>query len=340
MNSFEWTTAHDVAEAAKSGASVVAEAMVSQTGTPAKDAVVLKAGGIDLLDLMKEGLLTPRRLVNLRQLADLDRITEADNGVRIGAMVTLAEIARHSAIRSRYAALAAAAEAAASPQLRAMATIGGNLLQRPRCWYFRSAEFHCARKGGAACFAFAGDNRYHAIFGHNGCAIVHPSTPATALVAFGARVELTANGGKRVVDLESFFVPPEVDLHRETDIRPGEVLTTVALPAVTQSTRSAHLKQAEKAAFDWPTADVAVVLDRDREGICRRASVVLGAAAPTPHRARAAEQELLGQPISDEIAARAAHAALNGAVPLSDNGYKLPIFEALVRRALLAAVSS
>ena len=340
MNRFEWQSASGVADAA--GGSTVADAMRTGSGKPRADAVILKAGGVDLLDLMKEGLLAPRRVVNLRSVPDLGRIVEEKDGsVRIGSMATLAQLAAHPAIRARYRALAQAAGNSASPQLRNMATLGGNLLQRPRCWYFRSLAHHCARKGGGTCFAFAGENAYHAIFGQNGCAIVHPSTSATALVAFDARVELrNAKGRRRVVALETFFVPPERDIVRENDLEPGEVLTAVLLPPPGPGARSAHLRQGELDSFDWPVADVAVVLGTDDSGVCRKASVVLGAAAPVPYRARAAESALAGNPVTEAVARGAARAALGGAAPLSGNAYKLPIFEALVRRAVLAAVQS
>jgi xanthine dehydrogenase YagS FAD-binding subunit len=217
-----------------------------------------------------------------------------------------------------------------------MATVGGNLLQRPRCWYFRSARHHCARKGGETCFAFAGENEYHAIFGQSGCAIVHPSTPATALVAFDARVELLgAKGRKRAVALEDFFVPPERDIARENDLKPGEILTAVLLPPLAPSARSVHVRQGELDSFDWPVADVAVVLDTDASGACRKASVVLGAAAPVPRRSKGAERALAGKRITEEVARNAAQAAIMGATPLSQNAYKLPVFQALVRRAVL-----
>jgi len=339
MNRFQWASARGVADAAGSGNATVADAMRSKNGSPRTDAVVLKAGGVDLLDLMKEGLLAPMRVVNLRALPELGRIVEEkDGGMRIGATVTLAQLGAHPAIRARYRALAQAAGNSASPQLRNMATLGGNLLQRPRCWYFRSLAHHCARKGGQTCFAFAGENPYHAIFGQNGCAIVHPSTSATALVAFDARVELVgAKGKKRVVALEKFFVPPERDIGRENDLKPDEILTAVLLPPPASGTRSAHWRQGELDSFDWPVADVAVVLDMESGDVCRRASIVLGAAAPVPYRARAAENALAGKQITEDVARAAARAALAGASPLSQNAYKLPIFEALVRRAVLSA---
>ena len=341
MNSFEWVSVSHLTQAAGRGSVTVADAMRSPTGRPAADAVILKAGGVDVLDLMKEGLLSPRSVVNLRTVPELRRVVEEPGGsVRIGSMVTLAELAEHPLLRARYRALSDAARQSASPQIRQVATIGGNLLQRPRCWYFRSPHHRCMRKGGQVCFAFAGENQYHAIFGQSGCAIVHPSTPATALAALDARVELLgAHAQKRVVALEDFFLLPEQDIERENDLKPGEILAAVLLPALKQGARSAYIRQGELESFDWPLADVAVVLDMQLGDVCERAAVVLGAAAPVPYRARQAEAFLAGKRISGDAAQGAARAALAGAMPLSGNAYKLPIFEALVRRAILNATT-
>lgn len=339
MNRFEWTTPRTIEDALAAGSATVADAMVSRTGQVSKDDIVFKAGGIDLLDLMKEQLLAPRRLVNLRTIPGLDRIAEDKDGtLRIGATVTLAQLAADPLVHGRYRALSHAVARSASPQLRQVATIAGNLLQRPHCWYFRSRYHHCVRKGGDTCFAFAGENHYHAIFDHNGCAIVHPSTAATALVALGASVELMdAKAAQRIVRLDDFLLLPETDIQHENDLRPGELLTAILLPRPAPGARSVHLRQSEKESFDWPIADVAVVLDVGPDKICRGASIVLGAAAPVPHRAKAAEAALIGKPIDDDVARAAAHAALAGAAPLSHNAYKLPIFETLVRRAIEAA---
>jgi xanthine dehydrogenase YagS FAD-binding subunit len=342
MSRFEWVSVRDVATAADAGSVTVAEAMLTKSGQPGTTAVILKGGGIDVLDLMKEGLLSARQVVNMRNIPDLGRIVEAAGGaLRVGSMVTLAQLAEHPLVCTRYGALAQAAGRSASPQIRHVATIGGNLLQRPRCWYFRSLHHHCLRKGGETCFAFAGENQYHAIFGHDGCAIVHPSTAATALVAFNATVEMVgADGAKRVVALEKFLLTPDVDIRRENDLKPGEILTSVILPPMRAGVRSRHLRQGELDSFDWPVADVAVVIELDPQGICTHASVVLGAAAPVPYRAKDAESALIGKGISEDTARVAARAAIADAAPLSKNGYKLPMFEALVRRAILSAVNS
>jgi xanthine dehydrogenase YagS FAD-binding subunit len=277
----------------------------------------------------------------LKDIPGLNAITEErGGGLRIRPMITLAKFAENSIVRQRYPALADAVGDSASPQIRNVATMGGNLLQRPRCWYFRVAEYRCLRKGGGHCFAVFGENQYHAIFDNNRCAIVHPSTAATVLVALDAKVELTnAAGAVRQVLLEDFFVRPGVDLHRENDLKPQEILTAILLPPLPASLRMAHLRQGEKESFDWPLADVAVTLDMAPDGRCNKAAIVLGAAAPLPHRAKAAEAALNGKRIDETAAREAGHAALEGATPLSKNAYKLPLFEVLVRRAILKAVA-
>jgi xanthine dehydrogenase YagS FAD-binding subunit len=336
MNSFAWKPATSVRDAAETATAITAETM---TGAIEGPAAIVKAGGIDLLDLMKERLLTPTSLIDLHSVPGLDTVTQdTDGSVRIGAMTTLAELAGHSLIRRYYPALADAAGTSASPQIRNVATLGGNLLQRPRCWYFRSAAYHCLRKGGSHCFALDGENQYHAIFSNRPCAIVHPSTTATVLVALDAAIVLAGPDEVRRVALRDFFVASDRDIHRENDLRPHEILTEIMLSPVTGGTRMAHLRYSEKQAFDWPLADVAVRLELASDGVCKTARVVLGAAAPIPHRAESAAAILIGKRIDGNVAAAAARAALDGATPLSDNAYKLPLFETLVRRALLKAI--
>ena len=327
MNRLEWTNATTVAE------------VVAQLGPR----VAVKAGGVDLMDLMKENLVAPTRLVNLRSVPGLDRVSDSrEHGLRVGPLVTLARLSAEPVVRERYRALADAAGHAATPQIRNMATAGGNLLQRPRCWYFRSEQFHCKRKGGARCFAIDGENAYHAVFDNGTCAIVHPSALAVALVALGARLELTGPTGAREVPLESFFVTPEQDVTRENILGANDVVTDIRVPAPTAGASSAYTKQGEKESFDWPIAEVAVVLERSGgvSDTCKRASIVLGAAAPTPWRARAAEALLVGRVVDEPTARAAAKAAVQGATPLAGNAYKLPVFEAIVRRTILAAAST
>jgi xanthine dehydrogenase YagS FAD-binding subunit len=317
---FEWTNARSIDDA------------IGQLS----DKAVVKAGGIDLMDRLKEGLDAPSRLVNIRAISGLDYVKEESGWLRIGPMTTLAAIAEHPLIRQRYTALADAALKAATPQIRNMATVGGNLLQRPRCWYFRSDQFHCLRKGGDRCFAQDGENEYHAIFDNDVCAIVHPSAAACALTALGAKVEVKGKNGTREIALDDLFVRPETDITREHVLKANELLTEIRVPAPSDATRSAYTKVGQKESFDWPLAEVAVVLER-RAGVVSKASIVLGAAAPAPWRATAAEKTLAAKPLNKQIALEAAAAAMKGATPLSGNAYKIPIFEAVVRRTILAA---
>ena len=296
-------------------------------------------GGVDLLDRMKERIDSPSRLVSLRGLSGLDAIEVAAGEARIGASVTLAQLAADPKLRASHAIIGDAAGHAATPQLRAMATLGGNLAQRPRCWYFRSEQFPCRKKGGEACFAHAGDSEMHAIFGNKLCAATHPSTVATALVALGARVTIAARGGKlREVELAKFFVAPETDLKREVDLQPGELITGVVVPAIPGHVRTAYTKQVAKQSFDWPLADVAVALAFDG-GTCRKATIVLGAVAPTPLRATQAERLLEGKAIDDRVARTAAAAMVATATPLADNRFKLPVLETVIARTIVAATA-
>lgn len=339
MKPFAWSRAPSSSRAAAAASTICADAMLQSDG--ATEAGMVMAGGIDLLDLMKEGLLAPAGLTSLRELADLQGIEPLPEGVRLGAATTLRTLADDPLLRGRYPALSAAAAGSASPQIRNIATLGGNLLQRPRCWYFRSREHRCLRRGGLHCFAHDGENRYHAIFDNRRCAIVHPSTLATVLVALDAQVELIdAAAGTRRLPLETFLRAPAGELTRENDLRPGEILRAVHLPAIGDGIRMAHARRGEKDAFDWPLADVAIVLDLETDGRCRAAAVILGAAAPTPHRALAAQRMLIGQVIDERLAQAAGVAAIEEATPLSGNAYKLPLFSALVRRTLLAAVAT
>lgn len=324
MNNFQWTNCTSVEQALGE----------------LNDQAVLKAGGVDLLDLMKEKLIAPRKLVNLRTIPDLDQISDDEKGgLRLGPMVTLARLDTEPAVRKRYAVLADAAGHAATPQIRNMATVAGNLVQRPRCWYFRNEQFPCRKKGGEVCYAQMGENQYHAIFNNGTCAIVHPSAAATALVALGATLELTSAKGKRQLPIEEFFILPTQDVSRENVLRPDEMITQIRVPAPPPGTRQVYVKQGEKESFDWPIAELAIVLQMDGE-TCRKASIIMGAAAPVPRRARAAETALASQPITEQTAQAAAKAALADASPMTRNGYKVPLFENLLRRTILQAAKS
>ncbi|WP_164018949.1 FAD binding domain-containing protein [Pyxidicoccus trucidator] len=326
MQSFEWVDAESVEQAAL---------LLGETSD--RKPVLAKAGGMDLLDLMKNGVVAPQRVVNLKSIKGLDGVRfDAKQGLELGALVTLARLSRESDVRGRFVALADAAEHAATPQVRNAATIGGNLLQRPRCWYFRNDFFHQAG-GDDAERVREGQNQYHAIFDNQRTAMVHASTPATALVAYGATVELTGPGGKtRVVPVSELLLPPDMKRPRDTVIAPNEVLTRVRIPVPGAGTKAAYHKQGERESYDWPICDVAVVLRMDGR-VVRQASIVMGWVAPTPRRATEAEKLLVGKPVDEELARQVAKAAVSGATPLSKNAYKVPVLEAVVRRTVLAA---
>jgi xanthine dehydrogenase YagS FAD-binding subunit len=329
MQTFEWVDAASVQHAAQ----------LLAANTPERP-VVAKAGGIDLLDLMKEGVVRPVRVVNLKTIGGLDRIDVADDGtVSLGALATLAQLEASPAIRLRLPALAEAARHAATPQVRNAATIGGNLLQRPRCWYFRNAYFH-QNDADVNDAALNGENQYHAIFGNERTAMVHASTPATPLIAYGAEVNMICeDGATRSVALQDFLLAPDASRDRDAAIEPGEVLTRVRIPAPRPGTRSAYHKQTERESYDWPICDVAVVLEM-RSEIVHEARIVLGWVAPTPRRALQSENILRGQKVTEALARDAARASAAGATPLSKNAYKVPVLETVVCRTILAAASA
>jgi xanthine dehydrogenase YagS FAD-binding subunit len=324
MKSFEWVQPTTIADAI--------------TALDSPGAMPL-AGGVDLLDRMKERLEAPSRLVSLRKLPGLDAIAIEGGAAKIGAGVTLARLASDPQLRASHAIIADAAGHAATPQLRAMATLGGNLAQRPRCWYFRSELFPCRKKGGATCFAQTGDNELHAIYGNKTCAATHPSTVATALVALGARVTIAGRGGKtRELELAKFFVAPEADVGREVELSPGELITGLTVPAVPPNVRTAYVKQVAKQSFDWPIVDVAVALAMDG-ATCRKATIVLGAVAPGPLRANPSERLLEGKTIDERSARTAAAAMARTATPLANNGFKVQVLEAVIARTIVAAAT-
>jgi xanthine dehydrogenase YagS FAD-binding subunit len=326
MRSFEWVDAGSVDHAATLlGAGAAA------------GVVVAKAGGMDLIDLMKEGILRPARVVNLRSISGLDRIVFTDEGgLRFGTLVTLAQIEDDPSVRTLYPALAAAAAHAGTPQVRNAATMGGNLLQRPRCWYFRNEYFR--RDDVDLGLAIAGgENQYHAIFDNLRLALVHASTPATALVAYRAEVQLTGPGQRsRTVPLDGFLLPPDPSRDRDAAIESDEILTQVIVPPPGPGTQSAYHKQTERESYDWPICDVAVVLRMEEKRVSS-ASIVMGWVAPRPRRAVESERMLTGEIVTEALARRAAKAAVAGATPLSKNAYKVPVLETVVWRTIMAA---
>lgn len=334
MNNFSWYNAKSIEDALTQVNSTASNEIYRQT----EKAAILKAGGTDLLDLMKEGLLQPRTIINIRELPDLDKIEFSNNdGLRVGANSTLAEIAANEDIRKHYIALAQAAGEAATPQLRNMATLGGNIAQRTRCWYFRSYDHPCFRKGGDRCFAKNGENENHAILNNGSCVSVHASSVSTALMAYDARVVIV-NSKKETkeIPIADFFVAPGEDPLRETILEADELITHVRLAKPASGTIAAYIKQGARESHDWSIADVAVVLEMNGK-TCKRAAIALGAASPVPLRSMRAEGALAGNQITSEVALEAATLAMERARPLAKNGYKVPLFINIIQEAILNA---
>lgn len=303
---------------------------VTLLGSPGAHA---HAGGTDLLGCLRDNVFGAEKVVSLAGIDALRGIQpSSDGGLRIGALTPIAEIAAHATVKERYTALAMAASVVASPQLRNQGTLGGNLCQRPRCWYFRG-DYHCLRKGGDTCYAVSGDNRYHAIFGGNGCYVVHPSDTAPALVALGASIRVQGKEGSRLVAADAFFVGPDKDVTRETALNAGEVVTEVLLPAPRAVTTSTYRKVRARQAWDFALAGAAVAL-ATRDGKIEAARVVLSGVAPIPWRVPAAEQALIGRRPDAKTIAAAADAAATKATPLDHNGYKAALVRGVVADAL------
>jgi len=295
------------------------------------------AGGQDLLARMKDYIDTPDRVVNIKNALEASITGAPDGGLRIGAAVKIVDLVDHPQIARMYPALVAAATDIGTPQIRNQATVGGNINQRPRCWYFRNEEFVCYKKGGSRCFAVDGENQYHAIFGNDGPShIVHPSSLAVPLVAYGARFRVVGSKGERDVAAADFFTMPTLqNVLKENVLEDDELLTHVVLPAP-GNVRSGHYEVRYKASHDWPLAFATVVLTMNGSTI-RSGRVVLGAVAPVPWRSKPAEEALAGKPLNEATAAAAAEAAVSEAKPMSGNAYKVQIARTTVKRALLNA---
>ena len=294
------------------------------------------AGGTDLLALMKEDVVTPKRLVNLKEIKELRGVNADGQGLRIGALTLLVEVAENDSVRKGYPALAEAVEDAASPQIRNMATLGGNLCQRPRCWYFRNGLCLLPKDEAGTDLVAEGDNRYHAILGNEGTAkFVSPSTIVPVLIAYGAKVRIEGPKGKQELPLEKFYVIPKAETDREHDLKPNEIVTEVVLPPAS-GMKVAHYEIRQKAAFDWPMAVAAVAFQMNGDSVSA-ARVILGHVAPVPWKSPEAEAAMTGKSLNEESANAAAQAALAGAKPLSHNQYKVQVARVALKRAILKA---
>ena len=323
MRSFEYTSPKQKQQA------------VGLLGQRWNDAEVL-AGGSDLLGLMKDDVVHPKRLVNVKDLDELRGISYSARGLRIGALMTLIEISENPQVKQHYPMLSHAAGDAASPQIRNVATIGGNMCQRPRCWWFRNGFGLLAMHDGKS-LVHDGDNRHHAILGNEGPAyFVSPSTVAPALIAYNASVRLFGPNGPREVPLEKFFVIPRNEGEREHDLRPNEIVTDIMVPAPPDGARAAHYEIRQKEAFDWPYATASVVLTMNGSSV-RNARVVMSHVAPIPWVSNEAAQAITGKTVSEQTADEAGAAAVANARSLGRNKHKIKLARVAVKRAILQA---
>jgi xanthine dehydrogenase YagS FAD-binding subunit len=297
---------------------------------------LIHAGGTDLLGCLRDYVFEARKLVSIGSIKELRGIREwKDGSLRIGALTTITEVANSRVIKERYPALARAASEVGSPQLRNQGTVGGNLCQKPRCWYYRG-EFHCFRKGGNKCYAQDGENQYHCLFGSGRtCYIVHPSDTAPAFSAYGASVRVAGPKGTRLIPLEKLYVLPQENVEKETALTSGEILTEVLLPPVDAGLRSSYRKVRARQSWDFALAGMTLVLQFKGERV-EKARVVLSGAAPIPWRSKEVEEAIIGKPLDRDTIARASNEVVKKAEPLQHNDYKVSLFRGIVEEELRA----
>jgi len=295
----------------------------------------LHAGGTDLLGCLRDEIIQAEKVVSISRLRELRGISSrADGGLKIGALTTLADMATHPSVSGKYAVLAQAAASVGTPQIREQGTIGGNICQKPRCWYFRS-DLQCLKKGGRTCYGMGGENQYHAIFGGGPCFAVHPSDVAVALVALDAQLTISGAAGSKAVKIENFFTAPGSGVTKETILAPGEIVTGIQIPPAVGKVKSAYRKVRTRGSWDFAQASVAAVLLFDGDTV-RTARIVLGGVAPQPWRVAGAEKLLAGKKLDAALAAAVAETAVSGATPLRDNGYKVEMTRGAVEESMAA----
>ena len=298
--------------------------------------VRLMGGGTDLLGEIKEGTIQPDVVVDLKAVPGLAFIRRDADGLAIGACTSLSDLATDPEVARDYRGLHEAAAVVASPQLRNMGTVGGNLCQRPRCWYYRDAATVCNKKGVSPCYAEQGRNKYHAIFGGGLCWSVYPSDLAPTLIALEAKAVIISPQGERTIPLAEFYAPPIVNVRKENILGRQDVVKEIRVPAPKKGDRSAYVKFMERGAWDFAVVSAAVKMTLAGSSIAN-VRIVCGGVAPVPWRLKAAEDALRGRSVSESAAAQAAARAAGDARPLAENGYKVDIFKAVVARAILAA---
>lgn len=309
----------------------------SGVGVKRKAAVV--AGGTDLLGEMKDELTVPEVVINLRSIPNLNYIKESDGGVNIGALTTLWDIQESDLIKQRAPVLVQATREVATVQIRQLGTLGGNINQRPRCWYYRVPSFGCYKKGGDFCYAVTGENQYHAVFAGELCYIVHPSDTAPALMALGASARVVSPKGERTVSMDDYFIGPRTDILRETILTHNEIMINVQIPNWPAGSKGIFLKYRERGAWDFAIVSLAMVVSL-KNGVVDKAGIALSGVAPVPYRVKIAEQAILGKPLNADTATAVASITPQGARPMSKNAYKVDIIKGMVRQAVLKLAQS
>lgn len=305
------------------------------TSLPSEKATFLMAGGTDLLDELKNETIDPEVVVDLKTIPGLDYIKTTKEGTRIGAMTLVGDLAEDPRVQTNFPVLHEAALSLATPQLRNVGTVGGNLCQRPRCWYYRDPQVMCRKKGGSRCYAINGRNRYHAILGGGICHIVHPSDLAPALISLDAQVTIATDGDDKMLALEEFYTLPRVNVRRENILKPNEILKEIVIPPLKSGTKSTYVKLKERGTWDFAIASAAVngILSG---GVFTDIRIVLGGVATIPWRLEKAERSLKGKSVKEDLVKQAAVEALSDARPLKENAYKKDLAATVVTRAILS----
>jgi xanthine dehydrogenase YagS FAD-binding subunit len=300
----------------------------------------IMAGGLDTFDWLKDRSKRTNVVIDLSQMSDLRGVKEVDGGVEVGALTTLTEVGRHPVIREKFGLLMEAAELVASPQIRNAGTLGGNVSQDTRCWYYRSG-WTCYRAGGNICYADTPTaiNREHAILNADRCVAVSPSDTAPALIALDAKMVIRSRSGERVVDAEQYFVGPAIEITRMTVLRPGELLTAIRIPGTWAGAQFYFEKVRDRQVWDFPLVNVASAM-KASGGTIQQLRLAVGAVAATPLRLTAVETAVAGRPRNEETADMAGRLAVEGAQPLRYNGYKIPLMRNLVKRAIRGTSSA
>lgn len=298
-----------------------------------KDGFYLMAGGTDLLGEIKDKIIAPEVVIDLMSISDHSPITETKNHVSVSALTRVAELAENPIIQKHFMGLHQAALSLATPQLRNVGTVGGNLCQRPRCWYYRDHEVLCRKKGGSRCYAFRGRNKYHAIFGGGVCFIVYPSDLAPSLISLNAQVTISGPDGEETMPLEKFYILPAQNVRKENVLESNQFLKEIKIPLARNGSKSTYLKLKERSTWDFALVSAAVS-GIASEGVCKDIKIVLGGVAPIPWRLDEAENYIKGKKLTEEVIRQAAKEALQDARPLEENAYKIDLVEAVLLEAV------